>query len=126
MSLSMLVVPAEATGRALLPRFFKALDRAVPNQEIAAIDKIACIAKRKDAPAVRFRIEGHTDNTGKLDENMKLSQARADSVRDFLVNQGVPGSQLVPEGYGPTRPIASNASKAGKAANRRVEFRKID
>lgn len=79
-----------------------------------------------DAPAVRFRVEGHTDNVGKLDANMKLSQGRADAVKEFLVKQGVPAEQVVAEGYGPTRPIASNATKAGKAANRRVEFRKIE
>ncbi|MBS2024598.1 MAG: DUF4398 and OmpA-like domain-containing protein [Deltaproteobacteria bacterium] len=80
----------------------------------------------KDAPAVKFRIEGHTDNTGSLETNTKLSQARADAVKLFLVAQGVPDSQLTAQGYGPTRPIASNATKAGKAANRRVEFRKIE
>ena len=80
----------------------------------------------KDAPLVKMRVEGHTDNVGKLDDNMKLSQARADSVRDFLIKQGVDAQQLTAEGYGPTRPIASNATKAGKAANRRVEFRMVE
>jgi outer membrane protein OmpA-like peptidoglycan-associated protein len=77
----------------------------------------------KDAPQVLMRVEGHTDNVGKLDDNMKLSQSRADSVRDYLLQQGVEPKQVVAEGYGPTRPISSNATKAGKAANRRVEFR---
>ena len=79
----------------------------------------------KDTPALHVRIEGHTDNAGKLDSNMKLSQDRADAVRDFLLKQGVATGQLGAEGYGPTRPIASNASRAGKAANRRVEFRLV-
>jgi len=80
----------------------------------------------KDAPLVKMRIEGHTDNVGSLDANMKLSQARADAVRDFLIKAGVDPQQIVAEGYGPTRPIASNATKAGKAANRRVEFRMVE
>ena len=80
----------------------------------------------KDAPHVQMRIEGHTDNAGKLDDNMTLSQSRAGAVRDYLLKQGVEAKQVIAEGYGPTRPIASNLTKAGKAANRRVEFRTID
>jgi outer membrane protein OmpA-like peptidoglycan-associated protein len=80
----------------------------------------------KDAPRIHVRVEGHTDNVGKLSTNMKVSQSRADSVRDFLVKNGVDPKQLVSLGYGPTRPIAPNATKAGKALNRRVEFRIID
>ena len=57
---------------------------------------------------------------------MKLSQSRADAVRGFLVKQGVDARQVASEGYGPTRPIASNLTRAGKAANRRVEFRMAD
>jgi len=79
----------------------------------------------KDTPSLHVRIEGHTDNVGKLDSNLKLSQDRADAVKEFLLKQNVPPVQLIAEGYGPTRPIASNASRAGKAANRRVEFRLI-
>jgi len=80
----------------------------------------------KDAPMIHVRIEGHTDNVGKLKTNMKVSQARADAVRTFLINQGVDPKQLVALGYGPTRPIAPNKTKAGKALNRRVEFRIVD
>jgi len=80
----------------------------------------------KDAPQIHVRIEGHTDNVGKLSTNMAVSQARADSVRDFLVKQGVDQKQLVALGYGPTRPIASNSTKAGRSLNRRVEFRIVN
>ena len=60
----------------------------------------------KDAPRITVRIEGHTDNVGKLKTNLKVSQARAEAVRDFLVKQGVNPKQLIALGYGPTRPIA--------------------
>jgi outer membrane protein OmpA-like peptidoglycan-associated protein len=77
----------------------------------------------KDAPSVAVRIEGHTDNVGKRKENVKLSQARADAVKAFLVDEGVDTTQLSSVGYGPKRPIASNSTKAGRKLNRRVEFR---
>jgi outer membrane protein OmpA-like peptidoglycan-associated protein len=77
----------------------------------------------KAAPAITVRIEGHTDNVGKKQKNMRLSQQRADAVKTFLVRQGIDEKRLVAQGFGPTRPVASNATRAGKAANRRVEFR---
>jgi outer membrane protein OmpA-like peptidoglycan-associated protein len=77
----------------------------------------------KQAGNVTVRIEGHTDNVGKRSENLQLSQDRADAVKDYLVKQGVPAGQLKAVGYGQKRPIASNSSRAGRTANRRVEFR---
>jgi outer membrane protein OmpA-like peptidoglycan-associated protein len=77
----------------------------------------------KDAPRVSVRIEGHTDNVGKRQGNIALSQARAEAVKQFLVKQGIEAGRLTALGYGPTRPIASNATRAGKTLNRRVEFR---
>jgi outer membrane protein OmpA-like peptidoglycan-associated protein len=80
----------------------------------------------KDAPGVMIRIEGHTDNVGSRDHNRKLSQRRADAVKEFLVRQGVLRARMVAEGFGQTRPIAPNTNRAGRAANRRVEFRMIE
>jgi large repetitive protein len=70
----------------------------------------------------RIRIEGHCDNTGTAAANQTLSQARADSVRTYLVNKGVKGDRLQAVGYGSTRNIAPNTTPAGRAKNRRVEF----
>ena len=104
--------------------------RFKPNRSVILSDSFELLRQvaraLRDAPGVHIRIEGHTDNVGKLRKNMKLSQARADAVRDFLVRQGVDSRQIASEGYGPTRPIASNQTRAGKAANRRVEFRMSD
>ena len=80
----------------------------------------------KDAPGVMVRIEGHTDDVGSSDHNLNLSQRRADSVKEFLVRQGVLRSRIVSQGFGPTRPIAPNTNRAGRAANRRVEFRILE
>ena len=76
----------------------------------------------RDAP-VAVRIEGHTDNVGKRKENVSLSQARADAVREYLIRGGVGEKRLTAVGYGPKRPIASNSTRAGRKLNRRVEFR---
>ncbi len=69
---------------------------------------------------MRFAIEGHTDATGEHDRNMALSQARAQSVVDYLVTRGVDSGRLTAKGYGPDRPIAG--ARATAPANRRVEF----
>ncbi len=70
----------------------------------------------------KVEIAGHTDSDGNDAKNLQLSQARAESVRDYLVKKGIDASRLKPVGYGETRPIADNGTAAGKAENRRVEF----
>jgi len=75
---------------------------------------------------LRFRVEGHTDSKGRDKYNKKLSQRRADAVRDFLVGKGVPTSRLDAVGYGEARPIDSNRTNDGRAKNRRVEFNAIN
>ena len=69
-----------------------------------------------------IEVQGHTDNVGKEDYNLKLSDARANSVMNYLVKQGVPQERISAKGYGLTVPIADNKTKAGRAKNRRVEF----
>lgn len=69
-----------------------------------------------------LEVEGHTDSTGTADYNMGLSQRRADSVRIFLVDQGLPSSRVTASGYGESRPKASNDTPEGRQLNRRVEI----
>jgi OmpA-OmpF porin, OOP family len=76
-----------------------------------------------DFPKMRISIEGHTDTVGKEVTNMRLSQRRAEAVRDYLVSKGITPDRLEAVGYGPTKPIASNKTAKGKAKNRRTEFR---
>jgi len=76
----------------------------------------------KDNPKIHIRIEGHTDSRGSDSYNLRLSQRRADSVRRYLEQQGVSPSRMTSVGFGETRPIASNATRVGREANRRVEF----
>lgn len=73
--------------------------------------------------SIRFIVEGHTDSDGGAPYNLKLSQRRAESViADLLHRYHITASRLRPKGYGLTRPVASNATEAGKALNRRVEL----
>jgi outer membrane protein OmpA-like peptidoglycan-associated protein len=67
-------------------------------------------------------IEGHTDETGSADYNRELSQRRAEAVRDYFVQKGVATERLEPRGFGEDRPLRSNDTEEGRAANRRVEF----
>ncbi len=67
-------------------------------------------------------VEGHTDSQGNDQSNMKLSEARANTVRDFLIGLGISGSRLVPRAYGETKPVADNDTEEGRYKNRRVEF----
>jgi outer membrane protein OmpA-like peptidoglycan-associated protein len=73
-------------------------------------------------PELNLRVEGHTDSTGSPDYNQRLSERRAQSVRDFLAQQGIDGRRMVAVGYGLTRPVADNSTREGRAKNRRVEI----
>lgn len=75
----------------------------------------------KVAPGRMVIVEGHTDSTGTPEKNQKLSEDRANRVRDYLISHGVPADQIQAQGYGDTRPIADNQTPATRAQNRRVE-----
>lgn len=79
----------------------------------------------KDNPAARLEIQGHTDNAGSLNLNNKLSQSRANSVVDYLTKNGIDRSQLIAKGYGPSLPVADNATAEGRTKNRRVVMKVI-
>jgi outer membrane protein OmpA-like peptidoglycan-associated protein len=79
-------------------------------------------SKLKAASTISLEIAGHTDDTGNAVTNIRLSKKRAEAIRSVLVKAGVAAQRLVAQGYGPTRPKASNSSAAGREQNRRVEF----
>jgi outer membrane protein OmpA-like peptidoglycan-associated protein/opacity protein-like surface antigen len=79
----------------------------------------------KDNPEMHLEISGHTDNTGSRSANIKLSKARAEAVRSYLISMGIDAYRLRAIGVGPDRPIASNKTKEGRAKNRRIEFYRI-
>jgi len=97
------------SGRAtILPTSYSVLDEAV---------KLL-----KDNPKVRIEIQGHTDSVGSETSNLLLSQARAESVRSYLVSRGIDPARIIAKGFGESMPIADNATKDGRALNRRIEF----
>lgn len=85
--------------------------------------RAASVLKEKSGFAVE--VQGHTDNVGGDDYNQKLSQARAESVRQWLGSHGIDAARLSAKGYGKTQPVADNNSDFGRAKNRRVELTKV-
>jgi len=77
----------------------------------------------KQVPEANFVIEGHTDNIGSHDYNMRLSRSRAISARLYLLEKGIKPERLTVKAYGETKPKADNNTEAGRQRNRRVEFR---
>jgi len=103
------------TGKAT----FKKGDTATPTS-LDAIKEIL-----KNYPNAKFAIEGHTDNTGSAKLNQKLSEDRANAIRDALIERGVNAANLEAKGYGSSKPVASNKTKEGRAKNRRTEVRHV-
>jgi outer membrane protein OmpA-like peptidoglycan-associated protein len=102
-----------------------AINRSVLTPESYAIlDEVAQALLAR--PEVRVEIAGHTDITGSQRTNMRLSLERAQAVMAYLAQKGVAPSRMEARGYGPDVPVATNASAAGRAQNRRVELRRID
>ncbi|MBD3241739.1 MAG: OmpA family protein [Chitinivibrionales bacterium] len=101
------------TGKAVLtPNSYRLLD-----------DVYASLAEWTE---VKLEIQGHTDSQGSNEVNQRLSQRRAEAVRDYLIGKGIDPSRLRAVGYGEVRPIADNTTAAGRAKNRRVELHRID
>ncbi len=85
----------------------------------ASLNKVAALLIEKN---FSLKLAGHTDNTGSMQTNMRLSKERAESVKAYLVSKGANPSRIEATGYGPTQPIANNNTEAGRQQNRRVEF----
>ena len=82
----------------------------------------AMVKVMTDYNTANFRLEGHTDSTGNAAKNLQLSKDRAAAIKNYLIANGINESRLSFEGYGITKPIASNKTVAGRALNRRVEI----
>ena len=103
---------------------FVTLMLPVPVRIVSTYQVVSVLETHPDIALVQ--VEGHTDSVGSERLNTALSQARAESVVAYLVAHGVASSRLVARGFGPSRPLASNATRTGREANRRVEFRVLE
>ena len=93
----------------LRPESFKELDELVSYMKYRENDRI--------------EIAGHTDNVGNASDNQKLSENRAEAIRQYLIKKGVAAPRIIAKGYGSTQPIADNSSYDGRQKNRRTEVR---
>ena len=115
----------EAKKELVLERVYFETDSATLKPESAVtLDKVA--ASLKEFPDVKIQVAGHTDSSGSNAHNLKLSEARATSVMNYLISHGVPPSMLSAKGYGESEPVADNKTKEGKAQNRRVGLRRLN
>ncbi len=100
---------------------FETDSHKILGQSSALLEEIAEVMQ-KNPNIQQVEIQGHTDNTGGREHNQKLSDARSNSVKDWLVKAGVASSRLVAKGYGQDRPLAPNVTEANRTKNRRVQF----
>ena len=89
---------------------------------VAWLEKVSAALASPDLEPFRFRVEGHTDSWGEPDANQRLSIARAQAVKAFVVGRGVAAGRIETVGRGEVDPIASNETPEGRQNNRRVEF----
>ncbi|MCB0284782.1 MAG: OmpA family protein, partial [Calditrichaeota bacterium] len=110
------------TGKAAVYGIYFDTDKSdIKSESEPTITEIARLLKN-DA-ALKLYVVGHTDNVGKFDYNVKLSQARAAAVVETLVKKNaISANRLIPFGAGPTTPVAANKDEEGRAKNRRVEL----
>ncbi|WP_207495979.1 OmpA family protein [Aridibaculum aurantiacum] len=91
-------------------------------EPISMIEINKLLQLMNENPTLKVQINGYTDNVGKPADNLKLSEARAKSVVDYLVSKGIDAKRLSYKGFGETKPVADNTTEAGRARNRRTEF----
>lgn len=93
--------------------------RLTPNSRFILDEVVAALNDHAD---IKVEVQGHTDITGSRRTNMRLSQARAETVMNYLAGKGIAADRMTAKGYGPDHPVASNRTARGRALNRRVEL----
>ncbi|MGF1548749.1 MAG: OmpA family protein, partial [Thiotrichales bacterium] len=103
---------------------FKTASAELTADSSAVLERV--VAALRAATTLKIEVAGHTDSQGNDELNQQLSQKRAESVRQYLINAGVDADRLVAKGYGEVEPVASNDTDDGRAKNRRVELKRLD
>lgn len=99
---------------------FETNNAVIKSSSYPILNKVVTMMKKN--PSYKLHISGHTDNVGKPAQNLKLSKERAAAVVKYLTKKGIKSSRLRSDGFGGTKPVASNKTEKGKALNRRVDF----
>ena len=100
--------------------FFASGSSKLLPKSFAPLNEVVKLLKSDES--LMIDVNGHTDASGKEDKNQLLSEARAKSVKDYLVSKGIADSRLASAGFGSSKPVADNKTAAGKAKNRRTEL----
>jgi OOP family OmpA-OmpF porin len=109
-----------ATGHIALAITFDTGKATIKDESMPIIEQM--VELMQTSPDLKVEIQGHTDNVGTPEANMKLSQERADAVKKALVERGIAADRMSAVGYGDTKPVADNSTEEGRAQNRRVEL----
>ena len=106
----------------ILKNIFYDYDKA--NLRMESISELTRVLEvLKEMSALKIEVSSHTDNRGSEEYNLKLSQARAQSVVDYLISKGIAADRVIAKGYGKSQPVATNDTEEGRQLNRRTEFR---
>ena len=115
------LMPLEVGNKGVLNSFtFEQGESKLQAPALKDLDRIA--QAMLDFPTLEILFEGHTDNQGDFQLNLRLSEERIEEVKKYLISKGVPSEKITTKGWGQTRPIASNATEERRKLNRRVEF----
>lgn len=104
--------------------YFRTASARLDSESVPLLTSVIDIVQR--CPGLTLEVSGHTDSDGSDAANQVLSEARAQSVARYLINGGIDASRIRPVGYGESRPVVANDSRANKSRNRRIEFAVLD
>lgn len=116
--------PIEANATVILKNIFFDVNKYdLKPESTTELDNVFLLMR--DNPTLKIQINGHTDNVGKINDNMVLSNSRAQAVVQYLIRKGIDPQRLTHKGYGPNQPVADNGTEQGRAQNRRTELKVI-